>query len=79
MPSCKIIELSNSKRLSNMLDIMEQKWKTLQEISKALAPREEVVHDVPNLDPGDPCFNVDYIELDNSIQQEFGTEDPGMS
>ncbi|KAK5792881.1 hypothetical protein PVK06_034007 [Gossypium arboreum] len=49
----------------------------LQEISDTLPPREEVMHDVPNLDPQDPCFKVDHLELDNSSQQEFGTRDHG--
>ncbi|KAH1039639.1 hypothetical protein J1N35_041382 [Gossypium stocksii] len=79
MPSCKTIESSNFERLSNMLDMMEQIWTKLQEISKVLASREEVVHDVPNLDLGDPFFNINYLELDNSSQQEFGTEDPGIN
>ncbi|KAH1114504.1 hypothetical protein J1N35_007882 [Gossypium stocksii] len=39
--------------------------------------REEVVHDVPNLDPKDPCIITDQLELKNNNQQEFGTEDHG--
>ncbi|KAK5772737.1 hypothetical protein PVK06_049031 [Gossypium arboreum] len=49
----------------------------LQEISEALTPRKEVVHDVPNLDPDDPRIIVDHLKLDNNNQQEFGTRDHG--
>ncbi|KAK5770404.1 hypothetical protein PVK06_046554 [Gossypium arboreum] len=45
--------------------------KMLKEISKAVPSREEVEHDVPNLDSEDPCFIVDHLEFDNSSQQEF--------
>ncbi|KAH1057045.1 hypothetical protein J1N35_035110 [Gossypium stocksii] len=60
MPSCETVESSNFERLSNMLDMMEQMRKMLQEISDALPPREEVMHDIPSLDPKDPFFNVNY-------------------
>ncbi|KAH1097241.1 hypothetical protein J1N35_014162, partial [Gossypium stocksii] len=43
----------------------------LQEISNVLSSREEVVHDVPNLDPKDPCVIVDPPKLDSNSQQEF--------
>ncbi|KAK5826177.1 hypothetical protein PVK06_021092 [Gossypium arboreum] len=48
--------------------------KMLQKISEALPLREEVMHDVPNLDPEDPCINVDHLKLENSSQKEFGTK-----
>ncbi|KAH1047098.1 hypothetical protein J1N35_037882 [Gossypium stocksii] len=47
------------------------------QISEALPLWEYVVHDVPNLDPEDPRSIIDHLELDNSSQQEFGTEDHG--
>ncbi|KAH1130018.1 hypothetical protein J1N35_001396 [Gossypium stocksii] len=56
--------------------MIKQMRKMLQEISEALPSGEEVVHDVPNLDPDDLCFNVDYLQLDNNSQQEFGTGAP---
>lgn len=59
---------SNSKILSNMLDMMEQKRKMLQEISKAIPPKEEVMHDVTNLDLDDPCTIIDHPELENNSQ-----------
>lgn len=51
-----------------MLDMMEQKRKMLQEISKAIPPKEEVVHDVTNLDLDDPCTIIDHPELENNSQ-----------
>ncbi|KAH1031017.1 hypothetical protein J1N35_043191 [Gossypium stocksii] len=33
------------------------------------------MHDVPNLDPEDPCFIVNHPKLDNSSQQEFEIRD----
>ncbi|KAH1098280.1 hypothetical protein J1N35_015201 [Gossypium stocksii] len=77
MPSCKNIEPSNSKRLSNMLGMMEQMRKIIQEISEALPLKEEAVHDVSNFDLQEPCFIVDHCELDNNSQQEFRIGDHG--
>ncbi|KAH1107829.1 hypothetical protein J1N35_011597 [Gossypium stocksii] len=75
IPSCETFKPSNFERLSNMSDMMEQMRKMLQEISKALPLKEEVVH--PNLNPEDPCFIINHPELDNNSQQEFGTRDHG--
>ncbi|KAK5825655.1 hypothetical protein PVK06_020513 [Gossypium arboreum] len=33
------------------------------------------MHDVPNLDPDDPCIFIDHSELNSSSQQEFGSID----
>ncbi|KAK5819075.1 hypothetical protein PVK06_024032 [Gossypium arboreum] len=76
IPSCETVEPSNFERLSNILDKMEQMRKMLQEISELLSPREEAVYDVPNLYLEEICFNVDYLQLDDNSQQEFGTRDP---
>ncbi|KAK5839797.1 hypothetical protein PVK06_008637 [Gossypium arboreum] len=35
------------------------------------------MHDVPNLDPGNPCIIIDHPILDCRSQQKFGTEDHG--
>ncbi|KAK5775708.1 hypothetical protein PVK06_043640 [Gossypium arboreum] len=77
MPSCKTTKPSNSERLSNMLHMMEQMRKMLKEIFEVLPPREEVVHDVPNLDLEDPRIIVDHLKLGNSSQKVFGTRDHG--
>lgn len=60
IPSCESIEWSNSGILSNMADVMEQIRNMLQEISKALPPREEVMHDVPNLDLKDSRIIINH-------------------
>ncbi|KAK5842578.1 hypothetical protein PVK06_004952 [Gossypium arboreum] len=75
--SCETTKPSNSEILSNMLGMMEQMRKMLQEIYEALPPKEEFVQDVPNLDLEDPYIIVDHPESNNSSQQELATDDHG--
>ncbi|KAH1039569.1 hypothetical protein J1N35_041312 [Gossypium stocksii] len=65
--------MSNSKILSNMSNMMTQMRKMLQEISKILPPREEVMHGVPKFNLQDTHIIVDHPKLNNSTQKDFGT------
>lgn len=44
------------------------------QISEALPPLEQVVHDFPNSDQENYCIVVNRLKLDYEIQQEFGTK-----
>ncbi|KAH1072002.1 hypothetical protein J1N35_024330 [Gossypium stocksii] len=48
--------------------------KMLLQMSEALPPLKEVVHDVPNSDQENYCITVNHLKLDYEIQQEFGTK-----
>lgn len=47
----------------------------LRQISEALPPLEEVVHDVPNFDVENHCIVIDHLDLNGENQQEFGIRD----
>ncbi|KAK5802764.1 hypothetical protein PVK06_030384 [Gossypium arboreum] len=49
--------------------------KMLKEITEVLTPREEVVHDVPNLDPKDPCIIINHPKLEKVLAEEINKFD----
>ncbi|KAK5836431.1 hypothetical protein PVK06_012219 [Gossypium arboreum] len=77
MPSCETTKTFNSEVLLNMLDMMAQMMKMVQEIFKALPPRKEVVLDFRNFDYEDPYTINNYDEIHGKIQRELGTRDHG--
>ncbi|KAK5802169.1 hypothetical protein PVK06_029752 [Gossypium arboreum] len=75
---CDQIYQTNNKTfniLSRMLDKMTQMMTMLQEISEALPPQEEVVHDVLNSVHDDHYITNNRPNLDDGNQQEFRIRD----
>ncbi|XP_016679302.1 uncharacterized protein [Gossypium hirsutum] len=77
MPARKTTKSSKSELLSDMENMMAQMRTMLHQISEALAPREEVVYDVPNFNPEDHDIVINHLYLDDRSQQKFGTRDHG--
>ncbi|KAK5770957.1 hypothetical protein PVK06_047121 [Gossypium arboreum] len=75
MPSCKTTRTTNSEVLSNMLDMMAQMIKIMQEISEALPSRKEDMSEACNLDQKNPCIIDDHDENYGEIQPELVTEE----
>ncbi|MBA0738623.1 hypothetical protein Gogos_011955 [Gossypium gossypioides] len=71
MPSYEITRTANSELLSNMLDMMAQMMRMMQEISEELPPWKENMSDVQNSDHENPCV----IDNHDEIQPELVTED----
>ncbi|KAK5836761.1 hypothetical protein PVK06_012562 [Gossypium arboreum] len=57
-----------------MSDMVAETVNILREILEALAPLEEVVHDVLNSDHDDRCIFENLLDLDDGNQQEFGID-----
>ncbi|MBA0613475.1 hypothetical protein Godav_013906 [Gossypium davidsonii] len=66
MPSCETTRTANFEVLSNMLDMMAQMMRMMQEISEELPPWKEDMSYVHNSDHDNPCVidNHDKIQLD---------------
>ncbi|KAH1031549.1 hypothetical protein J1N35_043723 [Gossypium stocksii] len=71
MSSCEHTKKIILKVLENMLDMMAQMIKMMQEISKVLPPRKEDMSDTHNLDHE----NLGIIDDHGKIQPELVTED----